>query len=412
MNQSGPVTAYAKLLGNSFIYYMTEPEVTLGRTCTEDHKDERPTVGLGSQKVLSRIHARISYNSDRARFEIICSSKNGLYVDGRFLSCYYLPVPLDSGSLIQIGPAIFYFLLPVRATRGTLEGVEIAYPKLTPEFLQWQESDLELITTAILRHGFDSWPKLKDVFKGKRSIDAIKYLSLKLLGSVINYIGARDTNTASKLAKIFRESMPSGVAATRPLPTLQNWKALQQNCVAWGRRIELLHQIRKAVQTYGETAVLDGVQQINGPLPASWWGRKHDVDLLRAIVRHGFGNSDAIIKDPELCFQKTNPNSISNNPKPNPNPTNPKPKPNPIRQQQSQSGNKTTIEWPTPASVGMRLREILRAVTLRNAKYNRKSLRRMGGFQTNTDSRNKKRSYSSDNSKGSFKRVKLEAGAS
>jgi len=386
-SSSALVTAYAKLQGKDFVKYLTKPEVTLGRNGRE--QESAPDIELGESKAISRAHAKIGYNREAARFEIVCLSKNGLFLDGRYLSCYYLPAPLDSGSLIQIGSVLFYFLLPTRVVNGSLKGVEITLPKGKPEKAKWTNEELEAICKGMISYGFDNWQNLHKLVPA-RSQHSIKFLSRKILATLIDYTGVSDPETASKLAKILREAQPAGVASTPPMEALKDWKLLEENAVPYARRIVLLNAIRKAVQTYGETAVLDGVPQISGQAPSTWWTRMHDVDLLRGIIRHGFGSVEAIIADEELIFFST--------------------------MKDEKTGVK--YEWPPAVQIGLRLREILTALSFRNAKYSRKSRRRRTTTAKNAgenSSSSRKRSTPAGNntaghsdSKPSSKRLKVQ----
>jgi len=394
-NAGVPVMAYAKLLGKDFVYYLTKSDITLGRT--SDQTESLPDVQLGDSKKISRLHAKIIFNRQRGRFDLICLSKNGVYLDGRFINRYFLPAPLDSGSLVQIGETLFYFLLPFHSKGISLEGVEIVYPKVHDDQQRWTQSQLTTLSDAMLTYGFDSWKNLHKSVGSRWSLQAVKYITLKMVGSICHHMGVSDPCLRSKLSKILQESQAVGVASTPPLKILEDWKTLRDNAKSWGRRILLMYQIRTSVQTYGETAVLDGVEEIAGPLPAVWWSRRHDVDLLRGITRHGFGNCDAILKDKKLSFiTTTHTPSLQNRLTSS--------VPSPVANPSFQNGQ--PISWPPNDKVGVRLREILRALKLRNAKYNRKSRRRRAHVFSNTISHS---STNSNSDSVSRKRLSLDS---
>jgi len=80
--------AYAKLEGEDFHYYMTSLSILLGRSALPG-EPSRVDVELGPARNISRQHARISYNFETQRFELIVMGKNGVYVD----NCHYGPDP-------------------------------------------------------------------------------------------------------------------------------------------------------------------------------------------------------------------------------------------------------------------------------------------------------------------------------
>ncbi|KAJ1929406.1 hypothetical protein IWQ60_001209 [Tieghemiomyces parasiticus] len=107
-----PVQAYAKLEGPGVCHFIRTLQITLGRrTSPTDPVD----VDLGAVKAISREHARIAYNFVATRFEVIVLGKNGLLVDERFFERGQV-APLTHRSKVQIGPAVFLFLLPKGAS--------------------------------------------------------------------------------------------------------------------------------------------------------------------------------------------------------------------------------------------------------------------------------------------------------
>jgi len=76
----------------------------------------RVDVDLGPDPLISHCHAIISYDSELCLWDIICHSKNGLFVNGRTIYPSDGPALLSSKSRIQIGSVLFLFLLPYRAS--------------------------------------------------------------------------------------------------------------------------------------------------------------------------------------------------------------------------------------------------------------------------------------------------------
>ena len=87
------VQAYAKLQGEDFVYYIRTLSVHIGRKSSPNDDIE---VDLGNSKIISRKHARIEYNFFSKCFEIQSIGKNGLFVDGKFVSKDSPPFPLET----------------------------------------------------------------------------------------------------------------------------------------------------------------------------------------------------------------------------------------------------------------------------------------------------------------------------
>jgi FHA domain len=75
------ITAYATLEFNGHVFYIESLSVVLGRRVSEQDKID---VDLGSQKNISRQHARIAFNFAWDRFEIEVLGLIGLWIDGVF----------------------------------------------------------------------------------------------------------------------------------------------------------------------------------------------------------------------------------------------------------------------------------------------------------------------------------------
>jgi hypothetical protein len=70
-------------------------------------------IHLGNDLSIAHNHAVIEYNSSSNSYEIVPMVTAGVYVDGQLSSEPGVAVPLRSGSVIQIGYRIFYFMLPI-----------------------------------------------------------------------------------------------------------------------------------------------------------------------------------------------------------------------------------------------------------------------------------------------------------
>jgi hypothetical protein len=108
---------FAKLVGPDVELYMRKYELTIGRKSKSTALD----VVLGDNMNISRLHAKINYNFQTARFELTVLGKNGVTVKGTLHTPNSAPVVLQSQDLLQIGESSFWFLLPkdlskIRAT--------------------------------------------------------------------------------------------------------------------------------------------------------------------------------------------------------------------------------------------------------------------------------------------------------
>lgn len=105
---SQQIQAYAMLDFDSFTFYVQTMQIILGRMVDgEDALD----IHLGSQKAISRRHAKIFYNFGNQRFELSVLGRNGAFVDDAFVE-KGVTVPLHHGSKVQIGETGFIFDLP------------------------------------------------------------------------------------------------------------------------------------------------------------------------------------------------------------------------------------------------------------------------------------------------------------
>ena len=89
---NGPIQAYAKLEGDNFCYYIKTLQVILGRKTSGSDQVE---IHLGSTKAISRQHARLYYNFQEQRFELMIFGKNGAYINEVFCE-KGVTVPLEN----------------------------------------------------------------------------------------------------------------------------------------------------------------------------------------------------------------------------------------------------------------------------------------------------------------------------
>jgi hypothetical protein len=87
------VQAFAKLQGESFVYYVQSLSLTLGRAVAGR---EPVDVDLGPSRSISRVHARIDYDFQLRQFVITPLGKNGIVIDGFPYSKNHTAIPLKS----------------------------------------------------------------------------------------------------------------------------------------------------------------------------------------------------------------------------------------------------------------------------------------------------------------------------
>lgn len=119
------VQAYAKLQGESFVYYVQSLSLTLGRGVAGREKVD---VDLGTSRSISRVHARIEYDFPLRQFVITPLGKNGIVIDGVPFSQHHSPIPLKSKSCVQIGDVTFFFLLPIGNISNTMGPLGTLHP--------------------------------------------------------------------------------------------------------------------------------------------------------------------------------------------------------------------------------------------------------------------------------------------
>ncbi len=86
------ISAYYSLVFPSFTFYIQTLSVTIGRRCspnangattsTPAAEASQVDVDLGALKSVSRLHAKIEYDSEQDRFVLAVIGRNGAWVDG------------------------------------------------------------------------------------------------------------------------------------------------------------------------------------------------------------------------------------------------------------------------------------------------------------------------------------------
>ncbi|KAF8558791.1 hypothetical protein OG21DRAFT_1373429, partial [Imleria badia] len=117
------ISAYYSLVFPNITFFLQTLTVTIGRRCLPPSSTSLngtdgppPTqspvdVDLGPLKSVSRLHARIEYEEEEARFVLVVIGRNGAWVDGVW-SGAGSRVPLGERSQVQIASRTFHFVLP------------------------------------------------------------------------------------------------------------------------------------------------------------------------------------------------------------------------------------------------------------------------------------------------------------
>lgn len=120
---SAGITAYAKVAGQDWTYYIRDLVVRIGRppdnhlaptatSATTTPPPEEVHIDLGPSKFISRNHAIISYDMDGGHdWQMLVLGRNGVKVDGETFK-RDAKVTLRSGSVIDIGGTEMMFVLP------------------------------------------------------------------------------------------------------------------------------------------------------------------------------------------------------------------------------------------------------------------------------------------------------------
>ncbi|KAI9574489.1 hypothetical protein HD554DRAFT_2201500 [Boletus coccyginus] len=117
------ISAYYSLVFPNITFFLQTLTVTIGRRCLPPSSaslngtdaplftQSTVDVDLGPLKSVSRLHARIEYEEEEARFVLAVIGRNGAWVDGVW-SGAGSRVPLGERSQIQIASRTFHFVLP------------------------------------------------------------------------------------------------------------------------------------------------------------------------------------------------------------------------------------------------------------------------------------------------------------
>ena len=393
------IACYAKLLGPSHtVFYLTRPRATLGRKVsypegTLFESGEKVPIAdffVGSSRCISHIHCVIAYNVGNgrtlSRYEVTCCSKNGMWVDGVYISRGTRPYTLRSRSLLLLGDAYWYFLLPREAKHSDalVRPPSICYvsiplitrssrldeeererereqrrrkereererllrplhpptststspsptshpflptpkPPPLPSLIEtWTRQERELMKDALLTFACAR----PDLLQRELRREGVRKSAAEVATFVATFCAALMKNAGAAFTKQLKQLSPSAYALLVPPPStsslasptpsrtpppnallfaLLSWNLMTKNAKSWSRRLLQLHSLHQAMITRGSLHLLDElVSSPRGRLPAVWWSRECDVDLLVGIYRWGYGRFDEMRDDRELGFWK------------------------------------------------------------------------------------------------------------
>lgn len=112
-------SGFFRLETETFGVVVPRLEAVLGRAkeCSAEARaasmqEEPARIPISSSKNVSREHAVIRWSQKLRRWEILCSGRNGLYLNKQFCQVGEI-APLRSGDAILIGATKMFFLLPI-----------------------------------------------------------------------------------------------------------------------------------------------------------------------------------------------------------------------------------------------------------------------------------------------------------
>jgi pSer/pThr/pTyr-binding forkhead associated (FHA) protein len=161
---NGPtVSAYAKIAGKSWTYYVREPAISIGRSpdvptramaepgAQSSPRSPKEEVGLthidlGPSKLVSRVHARVFYNEVDEKWHILVTGRNGVRVNNQLLKRDN-EVALNSGDVIEIASTEMIFVAP-----DVLAQVQPQYRARFEEQIKEEDVESGLWTSGVHSH--------------------------------------------------------------------------------------------------------------------------------------------------------------------------------------------------------------------------------------------------------------------
>jgi len=316
-------TAIAKLHGriffpndkhHDFISFINDPVFILGRSDPSQIPDnplvpaqKGVAIGLGDSNKLSRHHAQIRYDKANAVFQLVCLGKNGLTATQHdqtvVMTPETSPVILQNRALIQMGDAIFCFLLPSE------------YPAPVPKKRDWIKAETAALRTLMMRLGYGRWKDIISLASGRLSERQPEELVPVARSFVARcYIHARPGVEQKVLGEILREDAPSPDLASEDVIEADVEALVKEakdaaepnekrKFVRWARKLRLLRRLRDVHDHSSLERLRAGELRVFTPRPTPFWTDADDVDLIIGSYKHGYGSAENIRSDPELGFR-------------------------------------------------------------------------------------------------------------
>lgn len=114
------VSAFAKIAGSGWTYYVTSASINIGRAPVEkqsetrlesEERESKIDIDLGPSKTVSRLHCSISYNSHDELWNFYVHSRNGAKVNDELLR-RATEKPLKSGDIVEVAGTEMIFISP------------------------------------------------------------------------------------------------------------------------------------------------------------------------------------------------------------------------------------------------------------------------------------------------------------
>lgn len=313
--------ALAKLEGRIFLadtdvkfdYFMVADNIVLGRS-DPAHVLKRPLtpaqdgidIGLGDSSKLSRAHARIHHDPATRAFLLHCQGKNGITVTLPSTGATVVmtpdtaPVALQSRTLVQMGDAVFCFLLPAE------------YPPQAKKRREWIKAENASLRTLMMRLGYGRWNDIIRIAPGRlseREPDELVPVARRFVARC--FIHARPGVEQKVLSEILREhfapDVPEAEVNADVDALLAEAKQLaepneKRKFVRWARKLRLLRRLRDIHDHSSLERLRQGKLRVYTPRPAPYWSTQDDVDLIAGCYRHGYGATEALRTDETLGF--------------------------------------------------------------------------------------------------------------
>ncbi|AMD19679.1 HCL472Cp [Eremothecium sinecaudum] len=149
-NTATEVQAYAKISGRDWTYYVKDMFTSIGRNTSP--QDQSVHIDLGPAKVVSRLHASIGFNLNTGIWELRVLGRNGAKINFHRIPSgpNTEPVPLSSGTILDIGGTQMMFILPDQGPFIDPSALSYLSPKLAAAYAQTTNNPLlqELIKSV------------------------------------------------------------------------------------------------------------------------------------------------------------------------------------------------------------------------------------------------------------------------